>query len=390
MNVNDNEIINLFSNILLYLLNKNKIILYKANDGLIVKINEESKEYIYIENKYIDNNEFNNLKSKNSVFYKIDSIDEIIESFEILLSGCVCNESFKYVGALEELKDKIKPHKEHAKLNNNSKNNKIPVPPLKGVRLIDFASNDKRIILLRDYPINTRHLYEEPMINNLSKIWRGHKLHKNFVIMEVNKKGHNIKCEFDGVGVVDGILCIFEIKNKNKTDLPHFLEQIYLHSKYIVEWLLKNKMDIKYIAPVVYFRESQNVMLRNTNNEYEYINPIYYKDVLNEEQLKINKLYEIDSITSEININSSLDREIIISKTIEESEEDKKILNEIMDNNPSYRNIMIKEEQYNKINEIIKDNNNLFNSVEDFIDFAFNNSFNTIELLKTLENNTKL
>ena len=388
MKVENEEIVDLFTNILLYLLNKNKIIIYNANNGLIVKINEESSDYIYIENKYIYNKEFNNLKSKTAVFYKIDSIDEIIESFETLLSGCVCNESFKYVGALEELKDKIKSNyggTKQNKQNNNSKNNKIPVPLLNGVRLIDFANNDKRIILLRDYQINTRHIYEEPMVNSLSKIWRGHKLHKNFVIVEVNNKGHNIKCEFDIVGVVDDTLCIFEIKNKNTTNLPHFLEQINLHSKYIVEWLLKNKIDIKYIAPVAYFRELHNI-------DNEYICPIYYEEVRKEEQLKINKLYEINPTTCEIDINSPLDKEIIISKTIEESEEDRKILNEIMDNNPTYRNIniMIKEEQYNKINEIIKDSNYLFNSVEEFIDFAFNNTFNTLELLNQVKNKNKL
>jgi hypothetical protein len=152
-----------------------------------------------------------------------------------------------------------------------------------------------------------------------------------------------------------------------------------------VEWLLKNKIDIKYIAPVAYFRELHNI-------DNEYISPIYYEDVLKEEQLKINKLYEINPTTCEIDINSPLDKEIIISKTIEESEEDRKILNEIMDNNPTYRNIniMIKEEQYNKINEIIKDSNYLFNSVEEFIDFAFNNTFNTLELLNQVKNKNKL
>jgi len=47
MKVENEEIVDLFTNILLYLLNKNKIIIYNSDNGLIVKIDEESSDYLY-------------------------------------------------------------------------------------------------------------------------------------------------------------------------------------------------------------------------------------------------------------------------------------------------------------------------------------------------------
>jgi hypothetical protein len=42
---------------------------------------------------------------------------------------------------------------------------------------------------------------------------------------------------------------------------------------------------------------------------------------------------------------------------------------------------MIKEEDYKKITNLVN-NTDLFDSADEFIDFAFKNAFNTIELLK--------
>jgi len=385
-----------FTNLIIYLLDKNKINIKFSEIGLVI-INTSNNDLICINNDFVKlksiKKHIANIKNDKSVFRKLNEIGDIIEFFENILATLLCNNSIEYTNILEELKDKINicavNLEQLKKSSNNSKTSiSIPVPDLAGDRLIDFASADKRVILIRNHPTtdNSKVVYEVPMINNLSKIWNGLKLHRNFSIIEVTKKNTNPKvlCEFDCVGVFDNILCIFEIKNKATIELPHFLEQVNEYSKYIIEWLIKNKINIKYVAPVVYFREETE----DNKKDYGFLNPIYYNNIIKEEPQILTKLYEINRITLEIDINTPIIKEAKITKE-KETKEQEEIIKEIIEDSPTYIPTSITEEQYYKIAELIDNNiHNLnFKTIDDFVIFAVNNTLNTFELMDKIKNN---
>jgi len=201
------------------------------------------------------------------------------------------------------------------------------------------------------------------MITKLQKIWKGKTIHKNFAIIEVTQHRHNVLCEFDAIGVVDDILCIFEIKNKKTSEISKFLFHFFTYSHYILEWLKKNQYKINYVAPILYFREKT-----------DYINPklniIHYNDILEENIIKLQVLYQ--NFDGKIFDSEKVNKEVIITKNVK-SEEDT--------TSSEYVSIKIPKEYHTKMKNVIN-NKEFFKSEEEFIRFAFENAFNVIKLLK--------
>jgi hypothetical protein len=197
------------------------------------------------------------------------------------------------------------------------------------------------------------------------------------VIIKAGLNGHNALCEFDIIGIKDNILCFFEIKNKF-IDENLFLDRVYNAYPYIVEWLTKNNYNIQYIAPIVYLREDVEHSLNK-------LNVIHYRDVLDNKPIVVDKLYALNEIGG-FSTENPINKEYMLSKEIINNNENND--NDTNSNNGCnnletqiYTNIMIKEEDYKKITNLVN-NTDLFDSVDEFIDFAFKNAFNTIELLK--------
>ena len=369
----------LLSNVILYLENMGAMTLSKTDEGIIVKENGGDNGYVYVKNEYLDLDKFDklNLKTENAFFKQITPIDELFESLETLLSHYPSDKSIKYGIALEELKKDILKNQK-SKSSKSKNKTSVPVPNLKGGKIVyQVIEKNERYILLKDYPINTKITYEEPMVNNLSSLWGGHKLHRNFVIIKAGLNGHNALCEFDIIGIKDNILCFFEIKNKCIGE-NLFLDRVYNASPYIVEWLTKNNYNIQYIAPIVYLREDVEHSLNK-------LNVIHYRDVLDNKPIVVDKLYALNKIGG-FDTENPINKEYMLSKEIINNNENND--NDTNSNNGCnnletqiYTNIMIKEEDYKKITNLVN-NTDLFDSVDEFIDFAFKNAFNTIELLK--------
>ncbi len=236
---------------------------------------------------------------------------------------------------------------------------------------IKNGNGNKRIILLKDYISTEKIHHEAPMIANLQKVWKGKKLHQNFVVMSAIHHGNNqysnktILCEFDAIGILDDVLCIFEIKNKSTNEVPKFLQHFFEYVPYILEWLKKNQYSINYIAPVLYIRE--NVDYNNPK-----LNVITYDDVLNNKPVKLQVVYpNFDGKIFESEIGH---KNVVMIDGAEDSEEDNV-------KNEGYSLIKIPKGYYDKMKNLV-DNNEFFNSEEDFVEFAFENAFNIIKMLK--------
>jgi hypothetical protein len=391
----------LMTNIVLDLSDRGAVALSKTCDGLIIKENQTNNckdqynnenqnngyKYIYIKNEYVDINKLNtlNLKNESSLFKRITPIDELFETIGTLLIRHLPNKSIEYGNALNEIKELLQTH-QHSMHKPKNKNNNIPVPKLKGKIVYQLKSKNERYILLKDYQINTKIIYEEPMVNNLSKLWDGHKLHRNFVVIKSGMKGYNILCEFDIIGVRNDTLFFFEIKKRAKfpNDEIHFLEKICENIPHILDWLTKNNYTIKYVAPVMYLKDDMEFPT-------DKLNVVKYSDVLRLMPIEITKIYRItpsgnfdpsNPIESDITIfkdtlTKHLDK--INGKSSNNSENLKNTDLDKLDD--SCLNISINPEYYKKMVEIIN-NTELFNSTNEFIEFAFKNAFNTIELLK--------
>ncbi len=377
--MNNNEMLKLlkplFTNIILYLYNIDAVKLIETDKGIFIKENKDNGEYVYIEKEYVDLPRIKelNLKIEKSILKEITPVNKLFESFETMLCHHPTNESINYGRMLEEAKNEILKNQRVSK-------HKLETPRvnLKGSEVYQIIGKNERYILIKNYPINTKITYEEPMVNNLSKLWGGYKLHRNFVIIKLGLNGYNLLCEFDAIGVKDDILCFFEIKNKCADG--NFLERVYNTAPYFVEWLKKNNYDIKYVAPIYYLRE-------DVEYSSDKINVIYYKDILDKKPIVINKYYKLNKIGG-FDIESPLNDEIRLSKEIlyEEIPNDIENIEAVeysskSDESQPYYSVNIKNEQYKKIERLLC-NTKIFNSLEDFINFAVDNAINTIELLK--------
>ncbi len=111
---------------------------------------------------------------------------------------------------------------------------------------------------------------------------------------------------------------------------------------------------------------------------------ITYREILNNKPIVIDKLYALKKIGG-FNAENPIIKEVSLSKEIIINKEEYKTNcnNEDCNNlgNAIYTNITIKEEDYKKIINLVN-NTDLFESVDEFVDFAFKNAFNTLELLK--------
>ena len=242
----------------------------------------------------------------------------------------------------------------------------IPIPNLNGRIVYQIQRDNKRIILLKDYKSTEKIHHEAPMIANLQKIWNGGKLHQNFTIVSATHNNQTILCEFDAIGVLDDILCIFEIKNRNTHEVPKFLQHFFEYVPYILEWLKKNQYNINYIAPVLYLREDINY-----NNSK--LNVITYSDVLENKPVKLQIVYP--NFDGKIFESEKGYKNIAIIGDAEDT-------NDEDDKTENYTSIKIPKEYHDKMKNIITDNSEFFNSEDDFVKFAFENAFNIFKMLK--------
>ena len=343
------------------------ISIIRVSNGVIVRDRDNNNILLCIGEDFLDESIYNIIDDVdlNSTIFPY-SKEKILKALDETLfknlrkSKTIQKEYFLLSQSIEEL------------LNNKNITMKIKssiqIPNLTGKIVHQFQEENKKIILLKDFKPTYKIHYEIPMIINLQKLWRGKNIHKNFAIVEVTQHGHNILCEFDAIGVIDDILCIFEIKNKNAKEISKFLSHFFKYSHYILEWLKKNQYKINYVAPILYFREK-------TYYKTQKLNIIYYTDVLEGNIIKLHVLYQ--NFDGKIFDSEIVNKEVIITKNVESKSEENSESTE-------YVTIKIPKEYYTKIKDIVK-NSEFFNSEEEFIKFAFENAFNAIKLLKKVE-----
>ena len=353
---------------ILFLLHKNGcIVITKVKNGIIVK-DEKNNISLHIGRDFLD-------RKVEGIVDSVDlnlapfshSKDKILNNLDELLiknlesSKSIQKEYFLLAQSIQELlnkKDKPKKSKKSTI--------PIPIPNLNGKIVYQIQRDNERIVLLKDYKSTEKIHHEAPMIANLQKVWNGKKLHQNFAIVSITHSNQTILCEFDAIGVLDDVLCIFEIKNKSIQEVPKFLQHFFEYVPYVLEWLKKNQYSINYIAPVLYLREDINY-----NNSK--LNVITYSDVLENKPVKLQIVYP--NFDGKIFESEKGYKNITIIGDAEDT-------NDEDDKTENYTSIKIPKEYHDKMKNIITDNSEFFNSEDDFVKFAFENAFNIFKMLK--------
>jgi len=345
----------------------------KVSGGIIVKDSEENKLLLCIGEDLL-NDKINDIVDEirdGAIFPQ--SKETILKTLREILfknikqSKVIQKEYFLLAQSIEDLLNNLSLQKD------NLPKTSQKIPNLNGKIVYQIQEKDRRIILLKDFKPTDKIYYEVPMIENLKKLWRGKTIHRNFAIVEVVKQKVNILCEFDAIGVLDDILCIFEIKNKQTKDVPRFLFNFFKYTPYILEWLKKNQYKINYVAPILYLREK---------TEYKNIklNIIYYHDILENKEIKINILYQ--NFDGRIFESGKTLKDIVLTKKSVESVSKKEKDNNKKENDIVF-NISLSKSCYDDIKALVIEG--FFQSEEDFIIFAVKNMLNIIKPLKNIK-----
>ncbi|ACX73476.1 conserved hypothetical protein [Methanocaldococcus vulcanius M7] len=360
---------------ILSLLHKEGIIrIIKVNGGIIVKDDKEDKVLLYIGEDLL-NDSINDIvdEIRDGIIFP-QSKETILKTLREILfknikqSKVIQKEYFLLAQSIEDLLNNLSLQKD------NLPKTSQKIPNLNGKIVYQIQEKDRRIILLKDFKPTDRIYYEAPMIENLKKLWRGKTIHRNFAIVEVIKQKVNILCEFDAIGVLDDILCIFEIKNKQTKNVPRFLFNFFKYAPYILEWLKKNQYKINYVAPILYLREK-------TDYKNIKLNIIYYHDILENKEIKINILYQ--NFDGRIFESGKILKDIVLTKKSVESVSKKEKDNNKKENDNIVLNISFPKNCYEDIKTMVVEG--FFQSEEDFIIFAVKNMLNIIKPLKNIK-----